>query len=1353
MKRIVSITMALLMCFTAFAIGINGTVAKAADPSASNFLLSNPAPANVNSTANPYGEPSGRVFSLSTMNELFYYQTWDGEYEEYKFDLYESSRNPSLDLKYSSAYDHYGSGYYWLKDPNRANSSDSSGALISLSDDNNLLKKYRLSYVQSAGCDPLGHGRDDHIAFIGYSNYKLNGTWTYHTYVVLQNLKTNQMYGLDLDSSSWTRDRDLPYYLNAAYFEIAAGDFDNDGKDSIIVYCPSTGNNVKVCEITFNGSSLSSRVVTTIANLRPASVDLLSGRESRWEFKPTVSFAVGDFDANGVEDLAISTGFGNPASESGNSVENGLHKSGTSFERYVTGVSVMQLSGSTWSVKDTQWMYDRAGLVSSDSSSSTYYYKAMHMGEIAAGDIDGNGTEDIICAGYTSYDDICRGVVWKDTSKGIDIASLGDIDKSNYAYSIISYNGSSFTRTELDKIQIGTAEKEHFYHDSDSMWPQIQVETAYTNGRSSPAEVFIEGSIYSAKSGSLMSQFDTKFFTQSFGTFMNGSLTTGLIFTTQVAAGNFDGNVAGREQFVYVVAFKEKDYRDYALYMGICGGCEFDDVVETVGGKKTVTDYGTIINYGCSDIRDHSDTNVDLVDEVNASKCLYNRGDHWTDTSSKCLNTVICAVDYDDDGLLGRFNNHSFITTDPTPVVVLQGSPYFESLDQAGAYGDEGNNAGTTYTIGYSYEKTTSKGNNVSFGVGFAGELQAGNFKSSLEVGYSLDWSETFEKSFSKEYSHSFTASQDSVVVTIVPVHVYSYDIYNPVSGTFKENGYSVTVPAEPVYRIMGIEEYNTAVDGYNAYIDSLQGTPKANKLKKITYGDNYVNAVLPDAQGNPYIYQKWTENNQIDDLSNGVRFSTGIAGGTTETEYVYSTGTSHSTEMAHGFNFNLTLQGGGKTPGDVELWGGGYVNLDYSHSKGQTVSSSDSEGFKVGIVDPSPNALVPAAQLQNYFFNWYLAQWSVSLSEDPAQKTPVVGFGVSDVTSPVGAPKNLEAEFRMNENNLDNSSVLLTWEKPDTIPFGPTPAGYMIYDDDQVINSQIFIPSDSNNISYTLNGVAYGSKHHYTVRAVTTGTNSLSTPSNEAVLGWVSNAVGIESIAKDNTYVSSDGLTDRYIIKFTDGTESDFFIKNGKDGANGTSVSSGYINNDGNLVITLTDGSVLTLGAVHGSDGRGISDVSLKSQTDNVDTYTITFTDGTTKDFSVTNGKDGVGIGNVVVNNGNLVVTLTDGTSLNLGTVKGNDGVTPKLRIESDNTWYVSYDNGNTWTSLGGVATVVDGITPQLKIGDDNSWCVSYDNGLTWESLGVAATAPGPQGRGISDISKTGTENGENIYTVTYSD
>ena len=36
------------------------------------------------------------------------------------------------------------------------------------------------------------------------------------------------------------------------------------------------------------------------------------------------------------------------------------------------------------------------------------------------------------------------------------------------------------------------------------------------------------------------------------------------------------------------------------------------------------------------------------------------------------------------------------------------------------------------------------------------------------------------------------------------------------------------------------------------------------------------------------------------------------------------------------------------------------------------------------------------------------------------------------------------------------------------------------------------------------------------------------------------------------------------------------------------------------------------------------------------------------------------------------------------------------------------------------------NGITPQLKIGEDNYWYVSYDNGATWTSLGVKATGSG---------------------------
>ena len=72
----------------------------------------------------------------------------------------------------------------------------------------------------------------------------------------------------------------------------------------------------------------------------------------------------------------------------------------------------------------------------------------------------------------------------------------------------------------------------------------------------------------------------------------------------------------------------------------------------------------------------------------------------------------------------------------------------------------------------------------------------------------------------------------------------------------------------------------------------------------------------------------------------------------------------------------------------------------------------------------------------------------------------------------------------------------------------------------------------------------------------------------------------------------------------------------------------------------------------------------------------------------------------------------------------------TLRLRINAEsNEWEVSYDEGQTWISLGVKATGTDGqdgkdgTTPRLKIGDDNIWYVSYDGGQSWTSLGIKAT------------------------------
>ena len=88
-----------------------------------------------------------------------------------------------------------------------------------------------------------------------------------------------------------------------------------------------------------------------------------------------------------------------------------------------------------------------------------------------------------------------------------------------------------------------------------------------------------------------------------------------------------------------------------------------------------------------------------------------------------------------------------------------------------------------------------------------------------------------------------------------------------------------------------------------------------------------------------------------------------------------------------------------------------------------------------------------------------------------------------------------------------------------------------------------------------------------------------------------------------------------------------------------------------------------------------------------------------------------------------------------------GQDGITPQLKIENG-YWYVSYDNGATWTQFGKATGAdgqdgqngtdgkdgKDGVTPQLKI-EEGYWFISYDNGATWTELGKATGEDGKDG------------------------
>lgn len=220
------------------------------------------------------------------------------------------------------------------------------------------------------------------------------------------------------------------------------------------------------------------------------------------------------------------------------------------------------------------------------------------------------------------------------------------------------------------------------------------------------------------------------------------------------------------------------------------------------------------------------------------------------------------------------------------------------------------------------------------------------------------------------------------------------------------------------------------------------------------------------------------------------------------------------------------------------------------------------------------------------------------------------------------------------------------------------------------------------------------------------------------------------------------------------------------KDVQAGVSVASCKINSLGHLIVTYSNGDTADLGKVaaengkNGKDGVGIADVSLSSGN-----LIVSLSDGTVKNLGNIHGADGVGISDVTVTAaGNLVIKLTNGKLFDLGNVKGNDGVngldgingtdgkngsdgiTPTIRIDAyTKEWQVSYDNGESWQSLGSLSTGSpgeDGISPVIRIDANGYWEISRNNGLTWENTGVKAVGkdgadgePGEDGRGIASM------------------
>ena len=1222
------------------------------DFSGTNLMnLENVQPSGYTTTTNPYGYDVGMPFLMVEQNELMYLNVWGNQVRQASyFDMGTESSLPTF-------------------------ARNKSGANGTFSVDTYAL-------MEAVAFDPTGSGRKDHVAFVGISN-KRGYLWVIDT---RQEAGSDRSGPVDIGDFTYMYDGNsfkVPTYANRSFLNIVAGDFDGDGKESIVVYTPESSNagGCQIQQWDYYGGSLSQRgksnsLLMGYYNDHPW-YDVEDSEEKQRR-KLGVSMAVGDFNGDCVDDLAVL------------SYCHRLPKDEAQIDYYRPVVKIVYgTKGDTSSIVTKSAAQSEEFYTSKGRSGGRDRYEFPVGASLTCGDFDGDGDVDLFLAGMLG-----QLGTWKKNNQQVNET----IDmKAGYLYiGKLSNSGNGFVKTTNQTIE-SNGWTDGGYHNNDDVWQQLAVESVAINGKGRGAKelVFLSGTLYDASNNKPVAVYTGDYFKSA----DDGAGSTTSISNCDIqsiAVGNFDGNKAGREQVVFTIALKHANNNQSHLLTGYMRGKNYKDT--TVNGE--IKEYGTAGGYDC------------LVPT-----------DSYVNTNAQnAVSFLVIPVDKNNDGVLAKYRGVTYAYTDPDVKAVLQAAPYFDEVMDAG-------NNETEYVLTESYELSDWDSDSVSFSIGYSTEFNFLGGKASIETGYALDWTKSFERSLHEEWSQSFSAqAYNSVVVSRTPVFVYEYDIQKA-DGTWNDKTVMQTaIPQGPVYEQLSVDAYNKFATEYNKYMADRKDKPTCYLLGQIDPAANWMDG----NEGDPYRYNHdgWGTLNpdiQASAISKS-EFALGYNGTLDKVAWTKENTTTKSVEMSHGFFFNSSIKWGSDKVG----MHGVTTSLEYSDGKGNSTSKGTAVGASCTVTSLDKQSLVaegiPAPVVDAYRFHWTLGQWQRHLSGAANNKTPFIGYSVTNLSSPPRAIDNLDKTITRGEGIFD---LKLSWTKPDCENGHPEITGYYVYSKDESgAYTKVSEKLPAEATEYEIKNLDLNSKYTYVVTTVATvdSKDYESVWSNEAhyradeapYIGsngnwWVGGTDTGVKAAGDDGKPGKDGETPyigengNWWIGFTD-TKVKAAGTDGKDGEKGEDGETPYIGENGNWWIGETDTGVKAVGT-DGADG--------------------------------TNGTDGLtpSIGE----NGNWWIGTTDtgvkaaGTDGTNGT-NGADGLTPSIG-ENGNWWIGTTDTGVKAAATDGAdgkdgadgTNGVDGRTPQLKIGDDNLWYVSYDNGQNWESLNVKATgemgATGAQG------------------------
>ena len=652
------------------------------------------------------------------------------------------------------------------QDENSNDRDHKEGSIGSITDGTRTGKKEEgnkngFTIMDTAPVDAKGEGQKRYVAVLGYW---LGG-------------KRLELYIADKDGNRVSNtyaiggEKTLDYLEQADAFEdtgfvsVAAGDFNGDGKDTVIAYAPlmeSDSEQPQLWEFSI-GSNMQLEKTGTVCNI----FDILgtgniatkhSNNGKVFRNTPVVQMTTADTDKDSVDELVVTAGMNNTKADVNNRQS-----------RMFIYDNITEEEKSYW---NKTFELDTKGY---NNGNQRLRWASSSVGNLV---MTGSGADypEIITAGWVD----------KKTNKDADLTH--DIGAYVTSCSKTTKKGNSaigtYAKSEVPAIgsngqpQVSGFTKDGHYRDN--VQSLVVVDTFAADGVNAAASVLIMDTIYTYEAGKGLNQeFRMDYFNHSDNGIGSSIITNGLV--QDAVSGNFSGNEEGKEQIVFTTCQKRASRNQYFY--------------KTYTYKKT----------GKSSWKCDS-TGYRISKKGNAY-------------------TSLCAPDIDSDSTIARIKDVSLTYTEPEVLALLESTPYFSEVDE----GDIGNSeTAYGKENGEGDSVSTAEGLTTNIVAGFewsvddicAGFVCGAGFETSVEQGYTWETATSTTKKFSLNYSND--TGENQVIVYRRPVTTYRYEI----KGT--KDTMVLARQGNLLTSMLPVDEYNNAAATYELeeIADGTLGTP-----------------------------------------------------------------------------------------------------------------------------------------------------------------------------------------------------------------------------------------------------------------------------------------------------------------------------------------------------------------------------------------------------------------------------------------------------------------------------------------------------------------------------------------------